>query len=105
MMANLNFQQALLQSSVSHDHHSNMLVLKKYVFLLSMLKTTVFEKQYFCENEHSLKEQHLFCSKFFTVTFALFNAPTTVYIINWYNNKSYLHLLIKSVLYLEIQIY
>ncbi len=61
------------------------------------LKNNIFLWKW-TNDEQSLKEQHLFCSKFFTVTFAQFNAPTIVYIINWYNNKSYLHLLIKSVL-------
>ncbi len=45
VMANLNFQQPLLQSSVSHDPSETILnvdlVLKKHFLLLAMLKTVV----------------------------------------------------------------
>ncbi len=45
VMANLNFQQPLRQSSVSHDHSETILnvelVLKKHLLLLAMLKTVV----------------------------------------------------------------
>uniref|UniRef100_A0A672Q399 Calbindin n=1 Tax=Sinocyclocheilus grahami TaxID=75366 RepID=A0A672Q399_SINGR len=42
VMAKLNFQQSLLQSSVSHDPSTSIdLVLKKHFFLLSMLKLKI----------------------------------------------------------------
>ncbi len=53
-MAKLNFQQLILQSSVSHDPLEIDLLLEKHFLLLSKLKKVVFTDKSFVYSERHM---------------------------------------------------